>query len=220
MPSGFAKLNRFLPLTAWESVEKALGAYDDAMKALCAEAVGQRKDPSAFSRWYRKQTETLRAESLRAIHDAGNRWDTGKPAATEQEWSGWANDILPALRRLIKHVRALNIPATLRGRTRGSRLDPETLLGDYEEIHTKARTFLREHRFRVGRPGPNQYATMRIEFPEANPKDLETLEHRRAGALGVAVLARREDGSPHTIRKHLIGARKATSRARPKSRIR
>lgn len=134
--------------------------------------------------------------------------------------TGWRKPIVTALERLTEQYQNLQIPATLRGRTRGKRFDGASLLEGYDAFYRRAREFLRKHTYPVGAPGPEQTFTLLGAFPDAAPEDLVLIEQRKPGQFALAVLARWESASCQTIRKYLIAARKTAGRARPKSRIR
>ncbi len=214
-------------------VRRAWATLREAQKDLFLEAARQGKDYFRFAKWLEKQIrdELEKLENLvtnARLHVEGDEaefygGETDEILVNEPEQAvvaGWAKPIVTALERLTQQYQSLQIPATLRGRTRGKRLDGASLLKGYGGLYRRAREFLRKHRYPVGAPGPEQTFALLGGFPDAEPEDLVLIEQRKPGQFARAVLARWERASTHTIRKYLIEARKTAGRARPKSRIR
>jgi len=214
-------------------VRSAWSALRDAQKDLFLAAARRGKDYYMFARWLEKQFRPL-IEQMEGLVTAARLHVEGREAEDNGEGfpdvveididdrlvAGWRKPVVNALERLTERYRIVLIPDTFRGRTRGKHLEGTSLLRNYDNLFERARVFCRKHPYPVGRPGRMQTLTLLAAFPDVLHDDLVYLEDRKPAQFAITVLARRESLSPHTIRRHVIEARKATGRARPKSRIR
>jgi len=211
-------------------VKRAWRALREAQRDLFLEASRRGKDYYTFGKWLQKEFRPLaegmeRLVTVARLHCEGaGVYGEGIPDEVEIEIddrviAGWRKPVVEALEGLTDKYRTLMIPNTLRGRTRGRRVEGESLLRSYEALYGRARVFLRKHPYPVGRPGRVQSMMLLDAFLDVRVDDLPLMEQRKPGQFALAVLARWESLSPHTVRKHVIAARKIAGRARPKSRI-